>query len=89
MNFKKKAIIGIAAGLFAVATVFNMSILNDNNAGDVSMDNVAVMAEAQNESGGGGGSFGRSIACWKGTGPACVTCNGQYWAGYIGAGWGC
>jgi hypothetical protein len=83
MNFKKKAIIGIAAGLFAVATVFNMSMLNEKNSSDVSLDAVSVMAEAQSE------SFGRSIACWKGTGPACVTCDGQYWAGYIGAGWGC
>jgi len=35
--------------LFAVATVFNMNMLNDNGAGDVSLNAIAVMAEAQNE----------------------------------------
>ncbi|MGM0505388.1 MAG: hypothetical protein ACQESQ_12250, partial [Bacteroidota bacterium] len=49
----KKAIIGIAAGLFAVATVFNMNMLNDKSGSDVSLDAVAAMAEAQSESGGG------------------------------------
>ncbi|MGM0504462.1 MAG: hypothetical protein ACQESQ_07580 [Bacteroidota bacterium] len=49
MNFKKKAIIGIAAGLFAVATVFNMNMLNENGAGDVSLDAIALMAQANPE----------------------------------------
>ena len=43
----------MATGFFAVATVFNMSMLNDNGAGDVSLDAVAVMAQA-----GGEASFG-------------------------------
>jgi hypothetical protein len=38
MNFKKKAIIGIAAGLFAVATVFNMGMLDEKNGSDVSLE---------------------------------------------------
>ncbi len=36
--------------LFAVATVFNMNLLNENGAGDVSLDALAVMAQAQDES---------------------------------------
>ena len=37
------------AGLFAVATVFNMSMLNENGAGDVSLDAIMVMSEAEAE----------------------------------------
>jgi hypothetical protein len=47
MKLKKKVIFGMVAGLFAVATVFNMSMLNENGAGDVSLDAVALMAQAQ------------------------------------------
>jgi len=57
MNLKKKVIFGMVAGFFAVATVFNMSILKDNGAGDVSLDAVAVMAQAQDENGGGHASI--------------------------------
>jgi hypothetical protein len=49
---KKKLFIGIAMSLFAVATVFNMNMLNENGAGDVSLDALAVMAQAQDEGGG-------------------------------------
>ena len=51
MKLKKKVIFGIAAGFFAVATVFNMNMLNENGAGDVSLDDVTTMAEAQAEGG--------------------------------------
>jgi hypothetical protein len=50
MKLKKKVILGMIAGFFAVATVFNMNMLNDNGAGDVSLDAIAVMAQAQSES---------------------------------------
>jgi hypothetical protein len=46
---KKKLIFAVATGLFAVATVFNMNVLQSNNAGDVSLDAIAVMAQAQSE----------------------------------------
>jgi hypothetical protein len=46
MNLKKKVMLGMVAGFFAVATIFNMSMLNDNSAGDVSMDAIALMAQA-------------------------------------------
>lgn len=49
MNIKKKVIVGIAASFFAVATMFNMGMLKDNGAGDVSLDAIAVMAEAGGE----------------------------------------
>jgi len=48
---KRKFFIGGAALLFAAATLFNMSFLTGNNAGDVSMQSIAIMAKAQPESG--------------------------------------
>jgi hypothetical protein len=32
---------------FAVATMFNMNMLQSSNAGDVSLESIAVMAQAQ------------------------------------------
>ena len=46
---KKKIIIASATVLFAVATVFNMNLLQGNSVGDVSLDAIAVMAQAQQE----------------------------------------
>ncbi len=46
---KKKIIFAVATGLFALATVFNMNMLQSNNAGDVSLDAITVMAQAQSE----------------------------------------
>ena len=46
---KKKIIIASAIVLFAVATVFNMNLLQSNNAGDISLESIAVMAHAQRE----------------------------------------
>ena len=37
--------------LFAVATVFNMNMLNENGGGDVSLKAISVMAQAQGEEG--------------------------------------
>jgi len=48
---KKKVIFAVATGLFALATVFNMNVLQTNNAGDVSLESIAVMAQAQWEGG--------------------------------------
>jgi hypothetical protein len=44
---KKKIFIGIAMSLFAVATVFNMNISEQGNAGDVSLDAIKTMAQAR------------------------------------------
>ena len=49
MKIKKKVIFGMIAGLFAVVTVFNMGMLDENGTGDVSLDAIMVMAEAQIE----------------------------------------
>ena len=49
MKTKKKVLMGIAAGLFAVATVFNMDMLNENAAEDISLDDIEVMAKAEAE----------------------------------------
>ncbi|HTO15415.1 MAG TPA: hypothetical protein VLZ83_06575 [Edaphocola sp.] len=46
---KKKVIFAVATGLFALAMVFNMNVLQSNSAGDVSLESIAVMAQAQNE----------------------------------------
>ncbi|TCO07334.1 hypothetical protein [Natronoflexus pectinivorans] len=46
---KKKIIFAIATVFFAVATVFNMNVLQGNSAGDVSLDAIAVMAQAWGE----------------------------------------
>ncbi|HTO14151.1 MAG TPA: hypothetical protein VLZ83_00135 [Edaphocola sp.] len=45
---KKKVIFAVATGLFALATVFNMNVLQSNSAGDVSLESIATMAQAQN-----------------------------------------
>ncbi len=46
---KKKFFIGIAMSLFAVATVFNMNLSEQGNAGDVSLEAIEVMAKAEAE----------------------------------------
>ncbi|WP_026472935.1 hypothetical protein [Alkaliflexus imshenetskii] len=48
---KKKIFFAIATGFFAVATVFNMNALQGGG-GDISLDAIAVMAQAQNENDG-------------------------------------
>lgn len=45
---KKKIIFAIATSFFAVATVYNMNLLQSSNAGDVSLESIAIMAQAQN-----------------------------------------
>ncbi|HTO16603.1 MAG TPA: hypothetical protein VLZ83_12590 [Edaphocola sp.] len=45
---KKKVIFGIASSLFALAMVFNMNLLQGNSIGDVSLESISVMAQAQN-----------------------------------------
>jgi hypothetical protein len=86
---KKKIFIGIAMSLFAVATVFNMNISEQNDDGDVSLEAIEVMAQAASEGGSGGGSIGgwRDIACWEAYG-TCFACNGSTFWGFVGPG-GC
>ena len=52
---KKKIIFAVATGFFAVATVFNMNLLQDDKNGELALDAIAVMASATGESGGSGG----------------------------------
>ena len=47
---KKKIITGMATIFFAVVTVANLNMLHLNGAGDVSLESIAVMAQAQLES---------------------------------------
>ena len=49
VKMKKKIVFAVATGFFAVATVFNMNLLQGNSAGDVSLDAIGVMAKAQSE----------------------------------------
>ncbi|MGM0504467.1 MAG: hypothetical protein ACQESQ_07605 [Bacteroidota bacterium] len=72
MKGKKKLIFGMIASLFALATVFNMNMLNENVTGDVSLDAIAVMAQAQNESNNGFSS--PTFECTAG-GPGSSSCS--------------
>ncbi len=45
---KKKIIFAVATGFFAVATMFNMNLLQANSAGDVSLEAIKAMAQANN-----------------------------------------
>ncbi len=45
----KKILFGCVALLFAAATAFNIGLIQTKDAGDISLDAIAVMAEAQNE----------------------------------------
>jgi len=47
---KKKIIFAVATGLFAVATVFNMNMLQSNSASDISLENIMIMQKAEAES---------------------------------------
>ncbi len=44
----KKIIFGSIAILFAAATVFNINLLQNKNAGDISLDALTIMAQAEN-----------------------------------------
>jgi hypothetical protein len=55
IKMKKKIIFAVATGFFAVATVFNMNLLQDDKNGELALDAIAVMASATGESGGSGG----------------------------------
>ena len=46
---KKKIFIGGAALLFAAVTALNMNMLQSNKEGDVSLEAISVMAQAQTE----------------------------------------
>lgn len=68
---KKKIIFAIATSFFAVATVFNMNLLQTSNTGDVSLESIAIMAQAQK---------GEVVV-----GPACrMTCS-RCWCAYLWA----
>ena len=57
IKMKKKIIFAVATGFFAVATVFNMNLLQATSGGDITLERILVMAQAQNsEYGGGSGS---------------------------------
>jgi len=51
VKMKKKIVFAVATGFFAVATVFNMNMIQNNSFEDISLDAIAVMAQAQTESG--------------------------------------
>ncbi|MBN2259671.1 MAG: hypothetical protein JW702_03965 [Clostridiales bacterium] len=83
---KKKIIIASATVLFAVATVFNMNLLQGNSVGDVSLESIEVMAQAQAEL-----LPEVTISCGKFSGPCWIpygTMKGEtwipcYWTGSI------
>ncbi len=81
---KKKLFIGGAALLFAAVTVFNMNLLQSNKAGDVSLDAIAVMAQAQRETIGEGCNdcqyYVKDVTCIR----LFYTSDGQKYVVYIG-----
>ena len=60
---KKKIIIASATVLFAAAAVFNINLLQGNGMSEVSLDDIAVMAQAQAET----GQIGPAGSNWKWT----------------------
>ncbi len=46
---KKKILLGSIASLFAIATVFNMGLLNFNNQSDATLEAITVMVKANDE----------------------------------------
>ena len=46
---KKKIVFAVATGFFAVATVFNMNLLQGNRVGDVSLESIEMMVNAHGE----------------------------------------
>ncbi len=46
---KKKIIFAIATSFFAVATMFNMNMVQSNSAGDISLENIMIMQKAEAE----------------------------------------
>jgi hypothetical protein len=84
---KNKIFIGIAICLVTAATVFNINLAEQNKAGNVSLDAIAVMAQAQSES-----PIGRYCTegiKYTGSPNAAVRCsNCQLYFGYIGIGAG-
>src|SRR5690554_5462455 len=78
IKMKKKIIFAVATGFFAVATVFNMNLLQGNSVGDVSLDAITVMAQAQSEG-------GTSLSCLycggdgvRSGGSSCTYCGGGH-----------
>jgi hypothetical protein len=49
VKMKKKIIFAVATGFFAVASVLNINMLQSGKPGDVSLDAIAVMAQANLE----------------------------------------
>lgn len=69
-EMKKKIIFGIAACLFAVATMFNIGRAQQGNISDISLLNIAVMTQA----------YAENDMCPKGCyagGDGCI-CNGWH-----------
>ena len=50
IKMKKKIIIASASVLFAVASVFNINMLQSNSASDIPLENIMIMQKAEAES---------------------------------------
>lgn len=59
MKLKKKVIFRMIAGFFALATVFNMSMLIKKTSGNVSLDAIAGIAKAEGE-----GTITVTVTCY-------------------------
>ncbi len=75
---KKKVFFAMVTVLFAVATMFNVNALQSNSPDDVSLDSIAVMAQANGESGGGAGKSDAMAYCSSCNGRLCTACTTKY-----------
>ena len=76
---KRKIIFGSIAILFAAAAVFNINLLQNKNADDISLDAITIMAQAHDGETGGGGHANICDPIWN------VTYEGELGTGNIGA----
>ncbi len=76
----KKILFGSIAILFAAASAFNIGLLQTKDAGDISLDAIAIMAQAHNgeSESGGGGEATKKAWVWKTTGKECITPEGMH-----------
>lgn len=86
---KKRIFFGVATVFFALATMFNINMVQSTSAGDVSLESIEIMAEAQGEAIGGdgycypGGYYDQSVSGYiHMCGDGCVI----KWQGFKGQG---
>jgi hypothetical protein len=82
----KKTIFKIAtATLLMGGLAFNFSLNNTKSNQDIDLKSLTEISKAYAKSGGSS----RSVACWNDWDGVCYDCNGKYYYGFNGCGFGC